>query len=254
MQCSTVFRLKARIKATSVALMLFAAIQPLPASAAEFSVYPISMQFEPGARAAVVGVTNSEKRPLRFQISLVEWTQDAAGVDVYVPSDDLIFFPRQLTIPPGEKNIVRVGPKHKASGPEKTYRLRVEELAEAHPEDTVSTLRMTITFAIPVFLGALEAKPQLTLEPLKLQGGKLTATLKNTGNARFRITSLDLAGADGYTQQAAGWYLLTGASRQYTMDIPPDICRAQKHLNLTVKVGEQDFPTGLDIDPSMCGA
>jgi hypothetical protein len=38
------------------------------------------------------------------------------------------------------------------------------------------------------------------------------------------------------------------------MDIPPDICRAQKHLNLTVKVGEQDFPTGLDVDPSMCGA
>ena len=255
MQCLHTNGLKALVKAAplGLALMWWAALQPLPAQAASFSVYPTGVVFEPGARASVIGIKNKDERPIRFQMTLVEWTQDAKGEDVYTPSNDLIYFPRQLTVNPGDRAIVRVGPKNIPNSAEKTYRLKVEELAEPTPEKPGSVLGLTITFAVPIFLGKPDAKPAATIAALAMQNGKLAATVQNTGNSHFRINSLEVKGADGYTQDIGGWYLLSGASRQYTLNIPPDVCRAQKRLSLNVKVGDDNFSSDLDIDPSMCG-
>jgi fimbrial chaperone protein len=211
------------------------------------------MQFEAATRSAVVGINNSDKRPIRFQLTLVEWTQDAKGEDIYTPSDDLIFFPRQFTVQAGDRSIARVGPKQKPGDTEKTYRLRVEELPEPVPEEAGSGLSMTITFAIPIFVGTPDAKPQAVLAPVQLQNGILSSLVQNVGRSQFRIDSLELQGADGYSQKIGGWYLLAGASRQYSFPLPPDVCKTQKHLNLTVSVGENHFVTGLDMDPSQCG-
>ena len=248
-------RLKALVKAAplGVALMWWIAIQPLPVQAASFSVYPTGLVFEPGTRASVIGIKNKDERPIRFQMTLVEWTQDAKGEDVYTPSNDLIYFPRQLTVKPGDQAIVRVGPKNMPRGIEKTYRLKVEELAEPVSENRNSSIGLTITYAIPIYLGKADTKPAVSIATLGMQGGKLAATVQNTGNSHFRINSLEVKGADGYSQNMGGWYLLSGASRQYSLDIPPDVCRAQKRLSLNVKVGEDDFSSDLDIDPSMCG-
>lgn len=248
-------RLKALVKAAplGVALMWWTAIQPLPAQAAEFSIYPTGMEFAPGSRASVIGIQNKDQRPIRFQMTLVEWTQNSKGEDVYTPSNDLIFFPRQLTVKPGDRAVVRVGPKAIPTDTEKTYRLKVEELPEPIPENIGSAIGLTITFAIPVFLGKPDVKPDASIATLAMQDGKLVATMQNKGNSHFRIETLEVKGVDGYTQTIGGWYLLSGASRQYTLDIPPDVCRAQKHLSLNVKVGEHNFSSDLDIDPSMCG-
>src|SRR5262245_55910672 len=82
-----------------------------PAKSAEFSVSPIRLEFEAGARSAAVTVANDDKRPLRMQLRLMEWTQDADGVDVYRESDELVYFPRLMSVEPGEKRLVRVGLK-----------------------------------------------------------------------------------------------------------------------------------------------
>ena len=256
MQRPTVFRLKALIKAVPLgAALMWSVIQALPAQAAEFAVYPMGVQFEPGKRSGTVGINNVDKRPIRFQLSLVEWTQDPEGKDVYTPSDDLLFFPRQLTVMPGERGIARVGPKHPVTNPEKAYRLRVEELPdELLTAGTDGKLIMTITFAMPLYLGSLDATPAVVITPIQMQKGQLTAAVQNNGKAHFRIDSLELKGANGYAQQLPGWYLLAGAGRQHVWNIPSDVCKTQKHLSLTVKVGEHRFLSDLDIDPTMCGA
>jgi fimbrial chaperone protein len=233
--------------------MLVSVFSPSPLRAAEFSVSPIRLQFEPGARSGVLAVRNSDKRPIRFQLSLVEWTQNENGIDVYKPSDDLIFFPRQFSVPVGDKLITRVGPKSNPSGSEKAYRLRIEELAEVNPDAKESVINLTITFAVPIFVGKADAKPLAVIAPLHLQDGKLRATVQNTGHSQFRIDTLEIAGSDGYSEQMGGWYLLAGASRSHDLQIAPEVCRAQKRLNLTVKVGENHFVSALDVDPSMCG-
>ncbi len=248
-------RVKAIIKAApaGLALMVCSLMPAQPVQAAEFSISPIGLQFVPGSRSAVVGINNSDQRPIRFQLSLVEWTQNAQGEDIYTPSNDLIFFPRQITVAAGDRGIARVGPKQTPSTLEKTYRLRIEELAEPLTEVSGSALAMTITFAIPVFSGVADVQPQVLIEPLQLKENAVVATVRNTGNSHFRIESLELQGADGYVQQMAGWYLLSGASRDYSLALPPEVCRTQKQLHLNVKVGERIFSSNLDLDPSLCG-
>jgi len=125
MQCPIAYRQKALSGMVLVwaILVCCAAFVTLPATASEFSISPINLQFAPGARSAVVSISNTDQRPIRFQLSLVEWTQDANGADVYTPSDDLVFFPRQLTVRPGDKAVARVGPKHGVTGITKTIAL-----------------------------------------------------------------------------------------------------------------------------------
>jgi fimbrial chaperone protein len=204
-------------------------------------------------RSATFTVRNSDKRPIRFQLSLVEWTQDQQGNDIYTPSDDLIFFPRQFTVPVDDKLIARVGPKGSPSGVEKTYRLRVEELAEANPISKESAVYLTITFAVPIFVGTPDPAPLAAISALQLQGGKLTATVQNVGRSQFRIDSLELKGADGYSQSVGGWYLLAGSARKHELIVAPEVCRTQKRLTLNVKVGDKHFASDLAVDPSMCG-
>ena len=255
MQCLNIHKMKALAKAAPLGAVLvwWSLIQALPASAAEFSVSPIKLQFESTMRSGTITVRNTDNRTIRFQLRLVEWTQDANGEDVYTPSNDLIFFPHQLSSASGDKAIVRVGPKSNLSGPEKTYRWRVEELPEENQVVTESVLNFTISFAIPVFIGATDAKPKAMLMPLEMHDGLLSTTVKNTGKSQFRIENVEVQGADGFSQKVAGWYLLAGSKREYSLSIPNEACRASKHLNLVVKVGDQDFTSGLDIAPAMCG-
>lgn len=255
MQCPSVKRLKAlvRVAPLGAALTGCAVMLPLAAEAAEFSIAPLRMQFEPGMRSGLVTVHNTDKRPIRFQLQLVDWTQDAAGEDIYTPSDGLIYFPRQLTVKPGDRAIVRIGPKGDLSAPEKTYRLRVSELPETNQEITGSVVNLTISFAIPVFIGATDTRPIARIAPMQMQDGKLQATIQNMGKSQFRIETLEVTGKDGYSQKMGGWYLLAGSSRQHTLSIPTETCRMQQHLDLIVKVGEHRFTSGIDIDPTQCG-
>ena len=48
----------------------------------------------PRAKSGVLTVTNEGEEKLNFQLQAMEWTQDAAGKDVYNETQDLIFFPQ----------------------------------------------------------------------------------------------------------------------------------------------------------------
>lgn len=226
---------------------------PLAAQAADFAVYPLRMAFAPGERSAAVGVNNTGDRPIRFQLSLVEWTQDAEGKDVYRDSDELIFFPRLFTVQAGEQGVVRVGPKRAYSGKERTFRVFVDELPEQNAKPNASGIVFSIRFAIPVFIGTPGAKSQGLIEPLVLKEGKLQATVKNAGSAHFRIESIELKSDQGHTQQSDGWYLLAGASRLHTLELPRAACLAARRLELRVKTGEGVLTASTEVDPALCG-
>jgi fimbrial chaperone protein len=237
-----------------IAMVLGAAVQ---VRAAEFAISPISLELTPGVRSSSVGIRNADQRPLRFQLSLVEWTQDAQGNDVYTPSDDLVYFPRQLSVRPGDRVIARVGPKQDPTGAEKTYRLRIEELPDTASDVPLATnsaaLKMMISFAVPVFQGTPDAIPMAVIAPTQMKNGQLNITVQNAGRSHFRIDKLEITGANGYSQGLAGWYLLAGVSRQHSLSIAPEVCRAQQHLNLTIKVGNRAYTSDMAVDPSMCG-
>ncbi len=230
-----------------------ALVYTMPASAAEFSINPLRIELAPGERSGAVGVSNADQRPIRFQITLVEWTQDADGKDVYRDSDDLIYFPRLFTVAPGEQAMVRVGPKRPYAGSEKTYRLFIDELLDTSEKLTTSGVRFHIRFALPIFVGPTGIKAQGLMEPLTMDGGKLRALVKNTGSTNFRIEALELSGDNGHSQRIDGWYLLAGRSRVHTLEVPKAACLAARRVELKAMAGEQTFSAGLDVLPAMCG-
>ena len=236
--------------------LILSLLAPLAAAAAEFGVSPIRLYFEPGARSAAVVVTNDDSRPLRMQLRLMQWTQDADGVDVHTDSDELVYFPRLMTVPPGEKRLVRVGLKSPAGAAERTYRLYLDELPpspDAAVRPAASGLNFTIRFALPVFLPpAVAAKPGGAIESLTLSNGKLRVAVRNTGNRHFRIASLVARSGEGIVAEAAGWYLLAGASRIHIIEIPAEVCRGLRRLDVTVKAQELSLEGGLDVEPRMC--
>jgi fimbrial chaperone protein len=235
---------------------LACAMAPHFAAAAEFSVSPIRLEFEPGARSAAVTVTNDDTRPLRMQLRLMEWTQDASGADVYRDSDELVYFPRLMSVPPGEKRLVRVGLKSPAGAIERTYRLYLDELPDhdspaARP--VASGLSFTIRFALPIFLpAAASSRASGAIEALSLRDGKLRVAVRNTGTRHFRITALGVRSSGAFSTEAAGWYLLAGASRVHTIEIPAESCRSLRRIDVTVKAGELSLEGGLDVEPGMC--
>lgn len=234
-----------------VAAGLATALSPA-ALAGDFAVYPLRVEFAPGDRSAAVGVNNTGDKPIRFQLTLVAWTQDAEGKDVYRESDDLIYFPRLFTVPAGEQGVVRVGPKRASAGVERSYRLFVDELPDESEKPAASGITFSIRFAIPIFIGAAGARPQLAMEPLVLTKGALQARVRNTGGAHFRIESMELKSDQGYTRTTDGWYLLAGASRLHALELPQPACLAARRLELRIKTSDGAISGTADVAADMC--
>lgn len=223
-----------------------------PTAASEFSVTPIRAELKPGAMSETITVTNDSSTRLRVTVKLVEWTQDAAGKDVYQESSDLVYFPRQMDVDPGAKRLVRVGAKTPATAAERAYRLFIEEV----PEPSLATGPVAVTFyfrfGVPVFLPPAVPKPlPEALEPT-LEKGKLSLVVRNAGNQNFRVNKLIITDGADYKQEIAGWYSLAGTSRSYMADIPLEACRKATTLSVKVEGEGITIDRKLQVDPANC--
>jgi len=232
--------------------LLAAWLASVAAGAAEFSVTPIRVDMARGARSAAVTVTNDDARPLRMQLRLVEWTQDADGKDVYQDSDELVYFPRLMSVQAGEKRLVRVGLKTPMGATERTYRLLLDELPDPAASAAASGLSFTIRFALPIFLPAAEPVSRGVIEAVALRDGKLSITVRNTGNQHFRIASITARSGEAFAAEAGGWYLLPGVARVHTLEVPVEACRGLRRLDIAVKTDKLSLEGGLDVEPWMC--
>lgn len=222
------------------------------AQAAEFSVAPIRVELRAGALSETITVTNHADAPLRVGVKLMEWTQDASGEDVYKETGDLVYFPRQLDLPPGATRLVRVGAKVPAGVTERTYRLFVEEQPQVAAESGKAQIAVYLRFGVPVFLppATPRAQPQI-LEPT-LERGKLSLRVKNEGNQHFRLLRLLVQDGAGFSQEITGWYSLAGTERTYSLDLPRDVCRKASTLTIAIEGEGLRADRKLDVDPARC--
>ncbi|NMC75666.1 MAG: molecular chaperone [Geobacteraceae bacterium] len=211
-----------------------------PAWCGEWRVYPIRLHFEPGTRIGTLNVRNDGDDAMNFQVKAMEWTQDPDGKDAFTETNDLIFFPKLLLIPPREERVIRLGLKG-PGGPlrEKTYRLFVEEIAppRADPHSGGAVVAVNIRFAVPVFVQPVKEDVSGQVVKIELFRGTVSATLRNSGNVHFRVPSLvfrgkDSTGRDTFSQTADGWYLLTGSTRAFSTRIPAEACRKSERIEV----------------------
>jgi fimbrial chaperone protein len=240
------------------ALLLLIAALANPARAADFTVNPIQIFLGTKAQSAILTVQNTSTEPLRFQLTAFSWAQDTRGQMQLTSTTDVIFFPRLLTLAPGEQRIVRVG-SSVAPGPvERTYRIFVEELPPAAQQAAPpGQVRVLARMGIPIFVEARAGRAQLRLAPPTLATGRVGFELRNTGTKHaipqeIRVRGLGANAESLWEQPIDGWYILAGERRVYDVEVAREACAGTRAIVVEVKAGEQTLTERLDVAAASC--
>src|SRR5436190_6649626 len=110
-----------------VALLL----APHAATASNFTVTPTEINLSTSATSALITLRNGGKTPLRFEVTLVNWSEDEHGRMTLTPSTEVTFFPKLIELAGGASRNIRIGINAGfARDVEQSFRLFVEELPD----------------------------------------------------------------------------------------------------------------------------
>lgn len=223
-------------------LLAVLAVLARGSQAADFSVSPMIVELERGARSAEIQVQNLDQQPIRFQVIGMDWSQDESGKNLYADSKSLIWFPRALELAPGESRIIRLGVRATPAAQEQAYTVFLQEVAlgGAPGEKAAGAqVRLLLSVSVPVFVPP--AKPQAggAIESVELRRGLLDVVIGNEGNRHFSyreaaIVGLAPDGTEKFSQKAPGRTLLAGSRQQLQVRIPLDACGQLSELALTL--------------------
>jgi fimbrial chaperone protein len=227
--------------------------------AGEFTVNPVRIDLGTTARSAAITVANEGKEKLNFQIQAMDWAQDAAGKDQYNETRDLIFFPRIMSVEPGQEAVIRVGLKSGAAASERTFRLFIEELPGVvkKTEGNSAQINFLVRFGLPIFAAPIQPRDGLAIEGLELKDGVITVAARNTGNRHqvyksMRLEGTDFSGNRVYGLDIADRYLLAGILKSYTATLTPEQCRNIAVLGIEITTDRLTETRKLDVSRAMC--
>jgi fimbrial chaperone protein len=234
-----------------------------PAHAVNFAIAPIDVLLGSRERSHLIVVTDQDSVPLRFQLSAYRWDERPDGQMVLEPTEDVIFFPRMFNIQPHQSQNVRVGVLVPAAESEKSYRLVLHQLKSfesprpAQNTGTTTIVNVLTNLSIPVFVEPAAPAARASLDSLALKNGRLTFIVKNSGNAHFRINSLQVDGFGSgarpvFSKSARGWYVLAGGSRDYELELPQNDCTRVTRLDLLVKTDRGELRSELPAAAGDC--
>ena len=251
------------LRASGSALLALAALLaavPEPAIAGEYSVSPLRIDLDRDGRSGVVTLANSGASPIDFQVSVLEWTQDAGGQDRYTPTGDVVFFPRILTIGPGESRVVRVGIQSLPALVERAYRLFIEPIPERskQPLPPGVNIAVNLRFALPVFARPPKREAAAEIQDATVRKGILQFTLRNSGNIHLRtddgvaVVGRDAQGREVFTQRIESRYVLAGMAKTLSTAVPRDACTQLATLELTARAEQHTTSRRLDVSRANC--
>ena len=219
---------------------------------------PIRVDLGRDARSGAVTVFNESDDRLQLQMKAFEWTQDAEGKDRYEETGDILFFPRIMIFDKKEERILRVGIKAPPGAKEKAYRLFLEEIPEPSKAQGAS-VAVAIRFGLPVFVKPVKEDARGEIGNLSMSAGVVSARVENRGNVHFTVKTVLFSGKNArgeviFTKEVPGWYLLAGASRAYSADVPPERCGEVAGIDMEVKADRLSLRGTLVADPSMCAS
>ena len=200
-------------------------IGPRLSVAGTFTVSPPRIHLNADQRTAIVSLANNGNEKAVVQVSACVWGQDENGADSYQRSNDLVIFPKIVTIEREEEKTVRIGyPGPAIIDRERTMRVFFEELPISGPGEPA--VRMTLKVGVPVFLEPKKASAEGRIDSVGLADGAIAVRLRNDGNTHLFVKEIaivgeDSTGAPSYSRQQAGWYVLAGATRTFRVPVDP---------------------------------
>jgi fimbrial chaperone protein len=178
------------------------------------------------------------------------------------PTDDIVYFPALLAIPPHEERKIRVGTVARPESTERSYRLFVEQLPEPdrepQPRSPQVRVRVLTKMGIPIFVQPHKLTRAGEITGLTMAQGLLRFQIKNTGNIHFQARKIRVAGfADPgnpqFNEETNGWYILAGGMRDYEIPIPVAECRRIRRIEVTVATESGEFKETFSPPPDSCG-
>ncbi|KRT73180.1 MAG: P pilus assembly protein, chaperone PapD, fimbrial chaperone protein [Deltaproteobacteria bacterium CSP1-8] len=226
------------------------------ARAGEWRVTPIRLVFDRGAKSGVVTVSNEGDEKIELQMSASVWTQDAEGKDRYAETNDLVFFPKIMTIESKQERILRAGIRIPATKREKTYRLFIEEIPGPR-KGKGANVSLAIRFGLPIFVKPLKGESKGEIDSIGMTKGVIGVSVRNTGNEHFVIHSVIVTGENAggepvFSRELSGWYLLAEASRRYSTEVPREVCPDLARITLNVKTDLFSLSGEMVPEKSMC--
>lgn len=220
---------------------------------AGFRAMPIKVYFDAKTKTAALNIENDGGKKTTIQLEAVEWSHDEKGSDIYTPAKDLIFFPKILTVEPGEQRIVRVGYEGPVGDNERTYRLFLQELPT--DQSTESAVTMTLRMGLPVFVKPLKERHSSSMD-LALAGGTLEIKVKNRGNSHIVVNKISAEGVDMdgrvFLREMGGWYTHAGNSRSYTIELSEQECLKAVEIRVQASAGSSVMEQRLTVDKGAC--
>jgi fimbrial chaperone protein len=239
------------------AVLAICLLAPEVSMAGLFGISPIRLDLDRQTKTDSINISNDEpERKIDMQAKLFEWTQNEKGEDVYIESNDLVFFPRIFSVEKQDKRVVRVGLKVPAAGVEKAYRLFIEELPPPPDPDKKGTqILFVLRFGVPIFIRPEKEEPAGSIEGVDAGPETATVLVRNSGNQNFQIQSLSVKSPAGYEKEIVGGYVLAGATRHIAASFPAELCRKLGKLQLIMKTDRiGTIERTFDWDASRCVA
>ena len=231
----------------------------IAATAGDFIVNPVRLDVKQSAKSASVSVVNDGPDKLSFQLQAMEWSQDNDGKDVYTDTGNLIFFPKLMSIDPGQEAIVRLGFKTSATSVEKTYRLFIEELPGIvkKAEGNSAQINFLVRFGLPIFAAPIVPQDGLVINAVELKRGVLSFMAQNSGNRHqmyksIRIEGTNAANVPVFGLDIADRYLLASLSKPYKATLSARQCRELASVIIHIETDRLEQSRKFDVKPDMC--
>lgn len=235
---------RALLAAAAVAGVLFHA-----AARAQMMFEPVVLELSQRQRIAVLKVSLSEgtPAPVRLQAQLLRWTQDATGQAITEPTDALLVTPPIVDMVPGQRQVFRVAVRApRPSQDEAAYRLILEDISP-EPVDAsghrVPGITIRMRYDLPVMVApSVPVVQSLRFKTCSAKPGVSEACvrIRNAGNKRLRVHTLQLAG-EGWQREIAikeDGLLLTGSEREWRVAVQG--ADASKLRDVRAIVGRSD--------------
>ena len=222
------------------------------ARAGSFTVSPLRVRLHAGEQTAVLTIRNEGDQTAVVQARAFAWRQRGDGADDYEPSNELVIFPKIVSIGKKEEKTVRIG--FPGDFPDREHALRVyfEELPVS--EAGVTAVRMALKIGIPVFVEPKVVVSEMRVDSVRLTQGSLAVHVRNAGNAHvlikgIAVTGVDSSGSRTFDRRESGWYVLAGSARTFGSTVEPQDCARTRAVRLHVEFEiEHPSDTGLKGD------
>jgi len=182
-----------RILAT---LLLVLASQGVQAGA--IKVWPIKVTLSPDKTTESVKLTNETDKLVNLQVSATSWDIDENGEFIESDTGDFVFFPRLITVPPGEDKAVRVGYQGDFPRLEKPYRLIIEELPPVlEPDQQENKKRVGVQYvlrlSLPLFVmpGERPPAPEIGIDGIRVSENGVQVGVKAAGTHHVEVTKVE---------------------------------------------------------------